>query len=291
MHRFINQIVTAQQVPLTPTMSVKRVFPHHGFKNLDPFIFLDHFGPAFHKAGSSPFEHGTGAHPHRGFITFTYLFEGDMEHHDSFDNHSLVTEGGAQWMKAASGVVHDEKPSRAFLEKGGILDGLQLWINLPVRYKEDTPLYQALPKENVPELMLENGATLRILIGKYADLQSPIPMYSEMNVLHIQLAPNTKETLTFPSHWNVGIYNPSGEILFGESLESLKESQIAIFDQENNDIILQNPNDALQHAIILAAAPIGEPIIASGPFVMDSLEGVRRAYDDFYAGNYGEISY
>jgi redox-sensitive bicupin YhaK (pirin superfamily) len=290
MSRNISNIFRADQVPLTPTMMVKRVFPHQRFKNLDPFVFLDHFGPAFHKTGASAFEEGTGAHPHRGFITFTYLLEGDMEHRDSRGHHSVVSKYGVQWMKAASGIMHDEKPSRAFLDQGGVLDGFQLWINLPAKYKEDTPMYQPLSAENVMEVRLGNQSVVRVLLGDFENASSPIPTYSPMSILHIRLAPNAKEQIAFPTDWNVAAYLPAGKCYFGESQSLAQAEELVIFEHNATTIVMQNlNNDDWQDIFVIAGEPIGEPIIASGPFVMHTFEGLRKAYDDFYEGKYGNI--
>jgi redox-sensitive bicupin YhaK (pirin superfamily) len=290
MSRKISRVVTAQVAPLTPTMSVKRVFPNQQLKNIDPFVFLDHFGPAFHQSGASAFEEGTGAHPHRGFITFTYLFEGEMEHKDSRGNRSLVAAGGVQWMKAASGIVHDEKPSKAFLDKGGVIHGLQLWINLPAKHKNDTPQYQPLLNEDVPEIRSSEGNLVRVLIGNYHGQQSPIPTYSPMTVLHVQLAAKNHIELDFTEGWQVAAYLPTGTANLGADFNAVKDSQVAVFEKTGGSVLLQNPNDMPQDIMIYAGQPIGEPIIAYGPFVMDTIAGVQTAYDDFYAGKYGEIA-
>jgi hypothetical protein len=289
MNRTISRIVKAVEVPLTPTMIVKRVFPNQSFKNLDPFVFLDHFGPTYHRLGEGGFEKGTGAHPHRGFITFTYMFEGEMEHMDSRGNHSIVTAGGGQWMKAASGIMHDEKPSQAFLEKGGYIHGLQLWINLPAQLKNDTPQYQPLEKDIVPEIILPDGSLLRVLIGKFGEAISPIPTYSPMSVFHLKIKPNSTIQLPVTEGWHLAAYIPSGAISIDNQLISTGE--LAVLNKIGDVLILTNNNTEIQNVMIYAGIPIGEPIITYGPFVMDTLEGVQRAYADFQTGKYGEINY
>lgn len=280
------RIVDAHEAPLTQTMTVKRVFPGPGFKNIDPFVFLDHFGPHFHDLAGSPFAGGTGAHPHRGFCTFTYLFDGEMEHADSQGHRGVIGAGGVQWMKAGKGIVHDEKPPRAFLEKGGILDGLQLWINLPAAHKGDIPAYMALDNRQVPEAKLEGGV-LRILIGEYGGLQSDIPAYSSMLVGHLMLEAGKECAIGIPEGWNVGLYQRRGTL----QLEGvpLAQGRLAVLSREGDQIRVANPSDLPQDTILLAGKPIGEPIYASGPFVMDTIEGINTAFADFHAGKYGVV--
>jgi hypothetical protein len=289
MQRKIVRIVTAYETPLTPTMTVKRVFPNQSFKNIDPFVFLDHFGPTYHKTGASAFEEGTGAHPHRGFCTFTYLFEGNMEHKDSRGNHSIVEAGGVQWMKAGSGIVHDEKPSKVFLAEGGIMHGLQLWINLPARHKKDPPQYQPLPNDEVPEISFSNGSLLRLLIGTYGGKTSPIPQYSPMSVCHLKIAPQAQLELSFTEGWHLAAYVPTGAVLLGIENQTVQAGQLAVMDKMGETLTIQNSHADWQDLMLYAGQPIGEPIITYGPFVMDTLAGVQEAYDDFYAGKYGDI--
>ena len=125
-----------------PELKVRRVLPSVEIRDLNPMIFLDVMEPKVYPADPNAQPHGTGAHPHRGFITFSYLLKGELEHFDSFGHRGIVSAGGGQWMKAASGIIHDEKPTLDFLKKGGEWEGFQLWINLPKAYKEDQPLYQ-----------------------------------------------------------------------------------------------------------------------------------------------------
>jgi redox-sensitive bicupin YhaK (pirin superfamily) len=291
MERKVSRTITANETPLTPTMKVKRVFPSQSFKNIDPFVFLDHFGPTVFKPGETMFAEGTGAHPHRGFITFTYIFDGDMEHKDSRGHHGWVSAGGAQWMKAASGIIHDEKPSQQFVEKGGLLNGLQLWINLPRAQKSDTPQYQNLPSEAVHEVTMgANNSLLRVLIGEYQGNLSSIPTYSPMFIYHIRLAGHDTIRLSIPESYNAFAYIPTEKAELGNENKLIEAGQMGIFEQGNTDILLTNPNENIQDIMLFGGEPIREPIIAYGPFVMDTIDGVQTAYDDFYAGKYGEIT-
>lgn len=276
-------------MPLTPEMSVRRPFPGKALKHLDPFVFLDHFGPVIFRPGDRHFSEGTGPHPHRGFITFSYLLDGVMEHADSRGNHGIVGAGGAQWMKAASGILHDEKPSADFLARGGTLHGFQLWINLPASHKGDTPEYRELPANEVPEVLLPGGAVLRVLIGVYGDAQSPIPTLSPMFNFHLRLPAGQETLVMVPAHWNLFAYLPQDEARFGPESTPASGGELVIFDTGSDRLRVCNPGEDILDVMLYGGQPIGEPVLASGPFVMDTLPGVQAAYDDFYAGKYGTL--
>jgi redox-sensitive bicupin YhaK (pirin superfamily) len=283
-------ILYAPSVPLTPEMLVRRALPSRQLSHVDPFVFLDHFGPATFRPGDRHFADGTGPHPHRGFITFTYLFDGEMEHTDSRGHRGTVGPGGAQWMKAASGILHDEKPSHAFLEKGGTLSGIQLWINLPAAHKNEVPDYRQLPSEEVPESHWPNGAVLRVLIGAHGTARSPIPMYSPMWCAHLKLPAGTSVELELPADWEAFAYVAAGEADFGAPSATARSGALVRFERHSSDRLhVTNPGNSPTDAMLFAGLPIGEPILASGPFVMDTQQGLRAAYDDFYAGKYGQL--
>ncbi len=284
----IQQIVSAYDTPLTPTMTVRRVFPGHALKNIDPFVFLDHFGPGFHDLATSPFARGTGAHPHRGFCTFSYLLDGEMEHRDSRGHHGIIGAGGAQWMKAGSGIVHDEKPPRPFLEKGGNLHGFQLWINLPKSHKEDVPAYESLPANEVAEWTADGG-TVRVLIGAIEGAASPVTAHSPMLVAHVRIHAGGSIEVPVPEGWGASVYLAGGTATVGNAGQTLGDGELAVFAQQGQGIAVANPTDMDIDLLLMAGQPIGEPIYTSGPFVMADIPGIQRAYDDFNAGRYGEI--
>ncbi len=283
-------ILYAPSVPLTPEMTVRRALPSRGLAHVDPFVFLDHFGPTVFRAGARHFADGTGPHPHRGFVTFTYLFDGEMEHFDSRGHRGVVGPGGAQWMKAASGIVHDEKPTEAFLARGGTLSGIQLWINLPAQHKGDTPDYVQLPGPEVPEKRWPNGAVLRVLIGEHGDAVSPVPRCSPMLCGHLHLPAGASLELELPADWNAFAYMAKGEAVFGSSPQAAREGALVLLARNGAPTLaVANPGSSPADLMLFAGAPIGEPILASGPFVMDTRAGLQAAYDDFYAGKYGEL--
>lgn len=276
-------------VPLTPNMNVRRVLPSNEIRYVNPFVFLDHMGPVVQKPSEVFKRRGTGAHPHRGFITFTYLLSGEVEHFDSQGNHGIVGEGGAQWMLAGSGIVHDEGPSEAFTKKGGKMQGLQLWINLPSKFKEMAPDYMPLPSDMVPEVKLGDNNKLRVLIGEYEDKKSSIPVFSPMFIYHIVLEANTKADISIPSGFDSFVYLPEGQVHVGGKL--VEKTTLALLDKSSDFVSLENTSNQKQDIMLYGAEPLNEPIVAHGPFVMNSMEEIYTANEDFHNGKYGEIHY
>lgn len=283
----ITNTSTGHLAPIGPDLTVRRLMPVIGLKQVGPFVFLDHMGPMVQPPGEQTL--GTGSHPHRGFITFTYLFDGELEHYDSRGHHGIVAGGGAQWMKAASGIVHDEGPSAQMMQRGGLLHGVQLWINLPAANKGDTPEYMPLTADKVPVATLPGDeGTIRVLIGRYKGLQSPIPTYSPMLAYHVQAAPGATLSIPLPAQYQVGLFIPGGTI--EADFQTLSGPILVVLEGEGA-IQFTNKNATIQDVLLLAGMPLGEPVMMRGPFVMNDTKGIDDAYNDYNAGKYGTINY
>lgn len=272
--------------PLGPDMKVRRVMPTYDVDHVDPFVFLDHMGPVVQKPGSK--SGGTGAHPHKGFCTFTYLLSGEVEHRDSRGHYGVVGPGGVQWMMAASGIVHDEKPSAAFLERGGLLHGFQLWINLPAEQKRAAPQYMPLQTEEIPEVAI-GASTLRVLIGQFQGKASPIPTYSPMLVYHLRLAAGDEVTIPIDPHFGMAAYVPQHSLT--SNGETLADAELGVYGHNGEELHFKNDSDVAVDVLIMGGEPIAEPIIAQGPFVMNTEMEIKAAYQEYMAGAFGEIEY
>ncbi len=290
MHKEIEILSQGHMVPLGPDMMVRRVIPNHYIQTVGPFVFLDHMGPTVQNPDVKAQTRGTGAHPHRGIITFTYLFSGEVEHYDSRGNHSIVKAGGAQWMKAGNGIIHDEGPTREFQQQGGTLHGIQLWINLPGVIKNEEPEYAALQSADVPEIELGNNAgKLRVLLGEYSEKKSPLKNFSSLVNLHLQLNASSNFELKLIPDFEYGIYLPLGEITIGN--KQIRAGEFATLSAAGDVLALKNENQHALDIMIYGGLPLGEPMYAEGPFVMGNKLEIAHAYRDFYAGKYGEITY
>ncbi|MCU0696590.1 MAG: pirin family protein [Myxococcaceae bacterium] len=284
--RRVERVIRGHEARMGPGMTVTRVLPGARIEELNPFIFLDHIGPRSMAPASPTGREGTGAHPHRGIITFTYLLEGEGFHRDSLGNRSVVSAGGVQWMKAGNGIVHAEGPSAEQVRRGGAMHGLQLWLNLPAKDKESAPDYQSRRPDEIEEVVRE-GAVVRVLLGSLGAARSTLPLFGPMFVYHARIAGGATTSLPVPATFEVAAYAPRGGIEVASS--PLSRGELAVLHRGGELVALHNPTDVEADVLLLGAEPLDEPIVAHGPFVMNSEEGIVRAYEDFEAGHYGEL--
>ncbi|MFO8156117.1 MAG: pirin family protein [Pseudomonadota bacterium] len=246
-------------------------------RNLDPFLMLDRFessDPADYLAGFPD-------HPHRGFCTFTYMLDGRMRHHDSMGNEGLLGPGGAQWMKAGSGIIHSEMPE----QEAGLMRGFQLWINLPASEKMTPPDYQDVAPESVPEVVLEGGR-VRVLIGPFTapeggEVRGPISdPHTDTRYLDVALEPNGRFAQPLPAGHNalIFLFEGAGRIadtpVDGDGLVVLGDGDTVTVEAEGSGA----------RFILVAGRPLGEPVVQHGPFVMDTEAGIHEAFNDFRQG-------
>jgi len=271
-------------------LRVMRLLPNRYTRTVGPFFFLDHLIPTEVKPKKAKAPDGSFAHPHRGIATFTYLFSGELEHFDSRGHHGIVGSGGAQWMKAGNGVIHDENPTQAFQEKGGLLHGLQFWINLPAKNKAEPPDYLAVQGEDFPAIELPgNTGRLKVLIGEYEDKKSHVQTYSRQFNYHLQL--NSKASFTFNVHsdFESAAFIADGEVMINGSAH--KKGELLVFDIDGSEIHIVNTGETAADVMLFGGEGYTESIVAEGPFVMNSESEIGLAYREFYSGNYGKISY
>ncbi|MCP9749798.1 pirin family protein [Ferruginibacter sp. HRS2-29] len=269
---------------------VNRLLPNRYVDAVGPFVFLDHLYPANIKPAIPKAPNGEFAHPHRGIATFSYLFSGALEHFDSYGHHGIVEAGGAQWMKAGNGVIHDEHNSPAFQEKGGLLHGLQFWINLPAENKAELPDYLAVQAADIPEVHLPDEAgKLRVVIGSFGDHFSPVKTYSPQFLYHLKLNAKSTFVLRAKPGMEYAALVPDEAVKIND--ESFAKSEFISFGADGEDIILSNPGITVADVIIFGGEYYAEPIVAEGPFVMNTRQEIGEAYRDFHLGKYGTIDY
>ncbi|HEY1149218.1 MAG TPA: pirin family protein [Pseudoduganella sp.] len=266
---------------------VRSLFSHrsHG-KQLSPFLMLDYAGPAHFDASHKP--RGVGAHPHRGFETVTIVYEGEVAHRDSTGEGGVIGPGDVQWMTAGAGILHDEFHSPEFTQRGGMLEMVQLWVNLPARDKMTAPGYQAITSASIPQVDLPDGAgSLRVIAGDYAGHAGPARTFTPMNVWDLRLKQGTTTQLALPSGWNTTLVVLHGSVkVNGES--AAREAQIVVFDAAGQQIAIEATQDAV--VLLLSGEPIDEPVVAYGPFVMNSQEEIVQAVEDFNQGRFGRVA-
>ncbi|WP_207421789.1 pirin family protein [Desertivirga brevis] len=269
-------------------LRVNRVLPNRYIHAVGPFIFLDHIYP-FNQYPKTPSpKDGKHAHPHRGIATFSYLFSGELEHFDSAGNHGIVKAGGAQWMKAGNGVIHDEGFTADFERKGGVFHGLQFWVNLPSENKAEDPDYFGLQSEDVPEVTIAGGK-LRVIIGEFAGEQSPVQTYTQQFIYHIKLDSGTDFIFEANKDLEYAIFLPAEGVAVNNQV--FAKSELLAFEEAGTEIHLANKGSDIADIILFGGAPYEEPIVAEGPFVMNTRSEIADAYSGFFNGNYGKINY
>ena len=282
--------VRARPAQPAPGLLVDRPLPAPEIQQVSPFLMIDHFGPKAIPAGSSG---GLNPHPHRGFATVTLLLEGAMEHRDSAGNRGVIRKDGVQWMTAASGVLHAEYLEAEFARTGGTQHGIQLWVNLPAKDKMVAPGYQDLPAES-HAVVSRDGATLRLVAGEALGARGPARSHTPMMVARVTLAPGASIELPAPREWNALAYvvesgtadGEGVEVADGEAWRALARRHMAVWNRDGGTIGLR-AGEAAAELLVLTGAPIEEPVVSWGPFVMNTREEIQQAQRDYSSGKMG----
>jgi quercetin 2,3-dioxygenase len=265
---------------------VRNLFPSNDLgQRISPFLLLDYAGPTHFSPTDKP--HGVGEHPHRGFETVTIIYQGEVEHRDSAGNHGIIGPGDVQWMTAASGVVHEEMHEKEFAKRGGTVEMVQLWVNLPRAFKMSPPRYQTLLKEQIPVVDLpEDSGYVRVIAGDFHDIKGPAKTFTPINLYDLKLKAGHQAELTLPAGYNTGIFLLKGKIVLNNS-HSLQEADLALFDTQGERISIEAKKDAA--LLVLNGEPIPEPVAREGPFVMNTQEEIRQAVNDYRIGKMGHL--
>lgn len=253
---------------------------------LSPYILMDYAGPAHFGPSDQP--RGVDTHPHRGFETVTVVYDGELEHRDSAGNSGRISSGDVQWMTAASGILHEEKHSRAFTENGGTLEMAQLWVNLPAKYKMSKPRYQTILRDAISTVNLPGDAgAMRIIAGTFEGTAAAAKTFSPVILWDVQLRAGRKADLPVPVAYNIGVFVRSGPVRIGGS-DEVHARQLAILENAGEGIAITADRDS--RLLILGGQPIDEPVVAHGPFVMNTPQEIQTALDDFRQGRFGKLN-
>lgn len=275
--RQISRVIQAQAVSEGAGVTVHRTIGTQALRNLDPFLMLDHFG------SDNPNEYIAGFpdHPHRGFITFTYMLDGHMLHQDSMGNRGDLKAGAAQWMKAARGVIHSEMPQQS----QGLMRGFQLWINLPAHEKMSQPEYQEINPESIPEIH-SDGVRIRLLAGQYEN-QLGIVHDPNTNVQYfdVHLEGNKTFTTQTPSSHNAFVYVYEGSARMNDA--NLPRHSLTVLSEGDSFSVQAEVSGA--RLIFVSGQPLKEPIVQYGPFVMNTRAEIEQAFADYQAGKFANI--
>jgi len=265
---------------------IERILPNRYADAVGPFVFLDHIGPSKHDSNEPVQKNGNGAHPHRGIATLTYILNGEEEHFDSKGNYGKINSGGVQWMKAGNGIVHDGNFNVDPEVGDHLTHGFQFWINLPAKNKIEPAMHMAVQAADVPQKMLDDNGWIKIIAGEYDDMKSAIPAYSKQFIYHIHLKAGQQFSIDTETGLEYGVFLPlQGAMINDKQFEA---GEFIRFDRNSGTIDI-NSKEFTTDIIVFGGETYNEPIVAHGPFVMNSQEEIIQAYRDFHAGKYGKM--
>jgi len=267
------------------SLVTRRPVPGPRLEQVDPFLFLNHHGPQIYPPGNAglPF----GPHPHRGFETVTFILAGELAHRDSAGHESVIRAGGVQWMTAGSGLIHAEVSPEGFLKSGGPLELLQLWVNLPAQLKMSPPRYQGLQADEVPAVPVDQGqATVHLISGAWGGHTGPVASLTGVFMSTIDLKAKGRAGFGSLGGRNVFLYVVSGEVKVNGT--AVPAWTLAELDLEGG--MLEMVAEADSRVLFGHAEPLGEPVVAHGPFVMNTREEIAEAIRDYNAGLFDQVS-
>lgn len=259
--------------------------PGIGTSGMSPFFLMDYGAKWIVKPSEIP--KGVGVHPHRGFETVTIAYHGKVAHHDSAGNKGVIGEGDVQWMTAASGVLHKEYHEKEFSKKGGVFQMVQLWVNLPARFKMTPAKYQSIEKKDMAIVKLADGKSfVELIAGEYNGTRGPAFTFTPVNLFNARLKKGAKADFNFDKNNNTGILVIEGDIRVNNS-KTANENYFVRFGHESADFTIEAINDSI--VLILSGEPINEPIASHGPFLMNTESEIKQAYEDYYNGKFGYL--
>lgn len=288
--RTIAGVVTSIETLEGAGFLVRRPFPTPSFSEFDPFLLLDEMGPMDLGPGEAQ---GAPDHPHRGFETVTYVLSGDLEHKDSRGHAGRLRPGDVQWMTAGAGVVHSEMPSADFLRDGGRMHAFQLWVNLPKVDKMMKPRYQEIPSARIPKAISSDGLVeVTVIAGEALGQKAVIETRTPIVYLHYRIKPGGSVSQSVPGAYNAFAYVIDGEGVFGDDDERGTDGQMILFAPDGDEVRIENSPDAKEtlEVLLIAGAPLNEPVARYGPFVMNTREEIYQAIEDYRLGRMGAIS-
>lgn len=288
-HRPVESITTAPKGYEGEGFPVRRAFAGVDLRRLDPFIHMDQMGEVEYAPGEPK---GTAWHPHRGFETVTYMIDGEMAHQDSHGGGGVITNGDTQWMTAGGGILHIETPPEHVVMSGGLFHGFQLWVNLPRSHKLATPRYQDIRGASVTLLASADGESLlRVIAGELAGHEGPGITHTPIDLVHATISPGATLTLPWREDFNALAYVLAGNGYAGTERRPLRTGQLADFGPGNTVTLAADPTQESRNpqldVILLGGQPIREPVVAYGPFVMNTKAEIVQAMEDYQAGRLG----
>jgi redox-sensitive bicupin YhaK (pirin superfamily) len=265
-------------------LTTRRPVPGRDVEQIDPFLFLNHHGPQVYAPRNRglPF----GPHPHRGFETVTFILTGELAHRDSAGHESIIRAGGIQWMTAGSGLVHAEVSPEEFMRQGGPLEILQLWVNLPPRLKMTQPRYIGLQQDEIPAIPAADGkAVVNLVSGEFAGKKGAMQPLLDIFMSTVELEAGAR--LSFPGvkGRNIFLYVVRGALEVAG--QAVPHWHLIELNEDGDTVDLEARSDAF--ILFGHAEPIGAPVVAYGPFVMNTRDEIMQAMQDYQAGKFNAL--
>lgn len=278
--RTVSQITDATNERVGP-FKIKNVLPVRTLKQVDPFLLIHHMQPYWVKAGD---DLRIPPHPHAGFEVVTYLLEGDFFHRDSKKHSQVATGGDINWMTSGSGIIHSEGPTASFLKQGGMVELLQVWINLPAEKKTVPATFHHYSGNALP-VVQKNNSTVKVLIGSYDSVSSPVSTHTDMFWYHIHIKAGEIFTVPVNAAFSSAVYVLNGELKILN--ETVKAGQLADLEINGDQLAFASVQDS--SLIVFGGQPLKEKVVSYGPFVMNSMEEVQQAIRDYEEGKMGVL--
>ena len=255
-------------------------------KRMSPFLLMD-YAPVHYFAPNDGPPRGVGSHPHRGIETVTIAYKGKVEHNDSTGAGGVIEEGGVQWMTSGKGILHKEYHEKNFSKKGGEMQMVQLWVNLPAKDKMTEPKYQNIENNDLAKVDLGNGVgTIDIIAGEFENNKGPASSFSPLSLFNVKLKKGKGTSLSFKESHNTGLLVIKGNVTINNS-EKAPTNHFVLFNNKGSEFTISADDDA--EILILSGEPIDEPISSYGPFVMNTNDEIRQTIDDFNNGKFGYL--
>ena len=254
-------------------------------KRMSPFFLLDYQKPEAFTPTTR--RRGVGTHPHRGFETVTIAYQGAIAHRDSTGNGGVIGPGEVQWMTAGDGILHNEFHEEQFARAGGVLHMIQIWVNLPRTHKRAAPKYQPLTAQSIKEVPLaDQKGVVRVISGAFEDTRGAAETFSPAHMLDLRLRPGAQVRLPTPKDYNTALLVLDGQVTANGS-KPVSASEFILFKNDGDEVVVESLTDSI--VMFLSGAPIEEPLVHYGPFVMNSIDEINEAIDDFNRGKFGDL--
>jgi redox-sensitive bicupin YhaK (pirin superfamily) len=252
---------------------------------MSPFFLLDYHAPRVYDPTTE--RRGVGTHPHRGFETVTIAYQGAVAHRDSTGAGGVIRPGEVQWMTAGGGILHNEYHEETFAKAGGVMHMMQIWVNLPKRHKLTAPKYQPLTTADIPEVPVpDNKGMVRVISGAYEATQGASSTFTPAHMLDLRVKAGAEVRLPTPKDYNTALLVLSGTVTANDSAH-VTEGQAVLFNHDGDQVRVHAVTDAV--VLFLSGEPIEEPLVHYGPFVMNSVDEINQAVEDFNAGRFGHL--